>query len=37
MRDFSADTVDQACRLTGLTRRQLTYWDRTGFFSPTFP
>ncbi|HLZ68891.1 MAG TPA: DUF433 domain-containing protein [Dehalococcoidia bacterium] len=34
MRDFSAYTLDQVCRLTGLTRRQLAYWDRTGFFSP---
>jgi uncharacterized protein (DUF433 family) len=25
-----------ACRLTGLTMRQLGYWDRTGFFSPSY-
>ena len=30
---FSADKV---CALTTLTKRQLSYWDRTGFFSPEF-
>lgn len=30
-----AYTVDHVVRLTGLTRGQLLYWDRTGFFSPT--
>lgn len=25
---------EQVCRLTGLTKRQLRYWDETGFFSP---
>jgi DNA-binding transcriptional MerR regulator len=25
----------QAARLTGLTRRQLAYWDRTGLFRPS--
>jgi uncharacterized protein (DUF433 family) len=24
------------CRLSGLTMRQLGYWDRTGFFSPSY-
>lgn len=28
--------VDQVCSLTGLTRRQIQYWDETGFFSPEF-
>ena len=30
---FSEDHVE---RLTGLTKSQLRYWDRTGFFSPTY-
>jgi uncharacterized protein (DUF433 family) len=30
---FSAEQVE---RLTGLTRRRLIYWDRTGFFAPSF-
>ncbi len=30
---FSAEDV---CRLTGLTSRQLQYWDRTDFFSPHY-
>ena len=29
-------SADQVCRLTGLTMRQLRYWDRSGFFSPRF-
>ena len=28
--------VDQVRSLTGLTRRQIQYWDETGFFSPEF-
>lgn len=28
-------TVDQASRLTGVSRRQLASWDRDGFFSPS--
>lgn len=28
-------TVDQAARLTGVSRRQLGSWDRDGFFSPS--
>ena len=31
---IAAFTEDQAERLTGITRRQLRYWDRTGFFVP---
>ncbi len=31
----SAFTVDQAARLTGLTRHQLEQWDRDGFFRPS--
>jgi DNA-binding transcriptional MerR regulator len=27
-------TEDDVVRLTGLSRRQLGYWDRTGFFTP---
>ena len=30
---FSAEQVE---RLTGLTKRRLTYWDRTGFFAPSY-
>jgi DNA-binding transcriptional MerR regulator len=30
-----AFTAEQVCKLTGLTKRQLRYWDDTGFFSPT--
>jgi uncharacterized protein (DUF433 family) len=29
-----AFTSEHICRLTGLSNRQLTYWDDTGFFSP---
>lgn len=31
-----AFTVEQASRLTGLSDRQLRYWDDTGFFNPTY-
>ena len=31
---ISAFSEDQVERLTGLTKRQLRYWDRTGFFKP---
>src|SRR5207253_10687382 len=31
-----AFTADHVCRLTGLTKRQLSYWDRTGFFPPHY-
>jgi hypothetical protein len=30
---FSEEQVD---RLTGLSKAQLRYWDRTGFFAPKF-
>lgn len=33
---ISAFTEDQVERLTGVTRYQLRYWDRTGFFQPSF-
>lgn len=29
-------TEDQVVRLTGLSRRQLRYWEKTRFFAPTF-
>ena len=32
--EIRAFTAQQAGRLTGLSQRQLAYWDRTGFFSP---
>lgn len=35
MSELIAFTAEHVCRLTGLTPRQLRYWDRTGFFSPT--
>lgn len=31
----AAFTVDQTARLTGVSRRQLSAWDRKGFFSPS--
>lgn len=31
----AAFTVEQAERLTGVSKRQLGYWDRTGFFIPS--
>jgi uncharacterized protein (DUF433 family) len=34
IRAFSTSHV---CRLTGLSLRQLTYWDDTAFFSPYYP
>lgn len=36
MPEIAAFTADHVCRLTGLSARQLGYWDRTEFFSPTF-
>lgn len=33
---ISAFTEDQVSRLTGLSRRQLTYWDALGFFKPQY-
>src|SRR4051812_33382529 len=35
MTELVAFTPFHVCRVTGLTSRQLTYWDQTGFFSPT--
>jgi uncharacterized protein (DUF433 family) len=32
--EIAAFTVDQIEQLTGLTGRQLRYWDKTGFFQP---
>jgi uncharacterized protein (DUF433 family) len=34
--EILALSPDQVCRLTGLTPRQLRYWDDTEFFSPEF-
>jgi uncharacterized protein (DUF433 family) len=34
--DLSIFTGEQASRLTGVSQRQLAYWDKTGFFSPQF-
>jgi uncharacterized protein (DUF433 family) len=34
MPEILAFTAEQARRLTGLSHRQLAYWDRTGFFAP---
>jgi DNA-binding transcriptional MerR regulator len=31
----SAFTEDDVARLTGVTKRQLRYWDRDGFFAPS--
>ncbi len=36
MSDLLAFSAEHVERLTGLTRRQLAYWDRTGFFSPRY-
>lgn len=35
MAELAAFTADHVCRLTGLSSRQLSYWDQTEFFSPT--
>src|SRR2546426_12208594 len=32
--DVLAFSAEQVCRLTGLSLRQLRYWDHTEFFSP---
>jgi uncharacterized protein (DUF433 family) len=32
---IAAFTIDQASRLTGVSRRQLSAWDRSSFFSPS--
>jgi hypothetical protein len=33
---ISAFSEEQAERLTKISKQQLRYWDRTGFFSPAF-
>src|SRR5438128_5134619 len=33
--ELLAFTADHVCSLTGLSKRQLRYWDATDFFSPT--
>jgi uncharacterized protein (DUF433 family) len=35
MPELLAFTAEHVARLTGLTKRQLGYWDATGFFAPT--
>ena len=35
MIELVAFTAEHVCRLTGLSARQVTYWDDTEFFSPT--
>lgn len=35
MSDLLAFTADHVARLTGLSKRQLGYWDATQFFAPT--
>ena len=35
MAEIVAFTIDHIRRLTGLSLRQIRYWDDTGFFSPT--
>jgi DNA-binding transcriptional MerR regulator len=35
MQEMLAFTADHVASLTGLSSRQLRYWDRTGFFAPT--
>lgn len=34
--DILGFSAEQVCRLTGLSMRQLRYWDQTGFFSPGY-
>jgi uncharacterized protein (DUF433 family) len=36
MNDVAAFNVDQVIALTGLSARQLAYWDRIGFFPPRY-
>lgn len=33
---IQAFTAEQVCNLTGITPRQLIYWDKTDFFNPRF-
>lgn len=35
MTELIAFTTEHVCRLTSLSKRQVRYWDDTGFFSPT--
>lgn len=35
MAELAAFTAEHVCRLTGLSARQLSYWDKAEFFSPT--
>ncbi len=37
MNIVSAFSEENVGRLTGVSKRQLRYWDRTGFFTPAFP
>lgn len=34
--EILALSAPQVCKLTGLSLHQLSYWDRTGFFSPAY-
>lgn len=36
MDEIVAFASEHVCRLTGLSRRQLAYWDRTSFFAPQY-
>ena len=36
MAELAAFTAEHVSRLTGLSPRQVKYWDKTQFFSPTF-
>lgn len=36
MPELAAFTAEHVCWLTGLSTRQLRYWDKTEFFRPTF-
>lgn len=36
MSEMLAFSAQQVCRLTGLSQRQLRYWDQSGFFTPQY-
>lgn len=36
MAELLAFSADHVCRVAGLSHRQLSYWDSTGFFSPRY-
>ena len=36
MSDLFAFSAEHVCRVTGLSQRQLAYWDDTGFFRPEY-